>query len=98
MLVTSGGKGPSKILLFPIISREPCPLLATFDSPFLCEKNDRYFLGTTCGFRQDEFTLHNCLQLIGAPFTIIGARIFISFLAAEALFPSIVRHSDIRFD
>ena len=67
-------------------------------SPILCEKNDRYFLGTTRGLRQDELTLHNFFQMMGAPLTIIGARVSISCLAAEALFPSMVRHSDIRLD
>ena len=60
------------------------------------EKSILYLLGTIVGFRLDACTLERIFQLMGAPFTIMGARMFISFAAADALFPSMVLHSVIR--
>ena len=62
------------------------------------EKHDLYLLGTIIGFRLDACTLDKIFQLIGVPFTIIGARMFISFAAADGLFPRIVLHRVIRLD
>ena len=62
------------------------------------EKLDLYLLGTIMGFRLDACTLDRIFQLIGAPLTIIGARMFISFAAADGLFPLIVLHRLIRLD
>ena len=62
------------------------------------EKHDLYLLGTIIGFRLDACTLDKIFQLIGVPFTIMGARMFISLAAADGLFPRIVLHRVIRLD
>ena len=62
------------------------------------EKHDLYLLGTIIGFRLVACTLDRIFQLIGVPFTIMGAKSFISLAAADGLFPCMVSHRLIRAD